>query len=139
MTGSSVNSQAQAAEQQNQNTAQQYAAQQQAAALAGLNQYIKSNPSPASTAKPITGPSFAAPKTMGGGVASGGNPGAAPNMAMAQGMPVNGPGPGGAMPTQGGAMPAQGSANTNAQSVSPQMQALIAQLMQAQSPPKPAG
>jgi hypothetical protein len=126
MTGSSVNTQAQAAEQQNQNTAQQYAAQQQAAALAGLNQYIKSNPSPASTAKPITGPSFAAPKTMGGGVASGGNPGAAPNMAPAQGTPVN--------PGQAGAPQGQPTQN-----IPPQLQAMIAQLMQAQSPPKPAG
>ena len=123
MTGSSVNTQAQAAEQQNQNTAQQYAAQQQAAAIQALNQYIQKNPSPASTAKPIAAPQTVAPKTMGGGTAVAGGGGqvapaqatAVPGSAPMQGAPQT--------PTPGG--------------LSPQLQALVAQLS-GQSAPKPS-
>ncbi len=71
--GGGVNQAAQQQEQANQNQAEQYAAQQQQAAMAALAQYVKQNPSPASTAAPVTGPSFAAPKTLGGGNTQGGS------------------------------------------------------------------
>jgi hypothetical protein len=89
MTGGGVNEGAEGQEQQNQAKAQQYAAQQQAAALAALQANVKANPPPNSTAAPLQ-PSFAAPATMGGGTAPGsaqpqgqmrppgGQPGAAP-------------------------------------------------------------
>jgi hypothetical protein len=126
MTGSSVNTQAQAAEQQNQNTAQQYAAAQQAAALANLQAYLKANPSPASTAAPIKAPTFSAPKTIGGGEYHAST--AAPNMATPQATPVAGSAP---------TAPAQGAPGQITQ-LSPQLQALVAQL-QAQTPaPKPS-
>jgi hypothetical protein len=90
MTGGGVNQKAQSAEQANQQKAQQYAAQQQAASLAQLDAWLKGNPSPNSTAAPLQPPGAASPATMGGGTAPGsaqpqgqmrppgGQPGAAP-------------------------------------------------------------
>jgi len=73
MTGGGVNQAAVQQEQQNQVQGEQYAQQQQAAAQAQLAQYLKQNPSPASTAAPIAQPSFAQPTSMGGGNTKGGS------------------------------------------------------------------
>jgi hypothetical protein len=91
--GPTVNTQAQAAEQQNQVQGQQYAQQQQQAALAGLAAWNKANPSPVSTAAPLQQPGAAAPATIGGGViqaGAGAKPGA--------GTPPQQPQPGQAKP-----------------------------------------
>jgi hypothetical protein len=68
MGSPSVNTQAQAAEQSNQVQGQQYAQQQQQAALAGLANWNKANPSPVSTAPALKPPTASSPATMGGGV-----------------------------------------------------------------------
>lgn len=68
MGGGDVNQGAQAAEQANQQKAQTYAAQQQQAALTGVNNWTAANKPPGQTAAPVQGPpQLAAPATMGGG------------------------------------------------------------------------
>jgi hypothetical protein len=69
--GPTVNTQAQQAEQANQVQGEQYAAQQQAAAVAAINAYLKGNPAPNSTAAPLQAPSASSPATIGGGTAPG--------------------------------------------------------------------
>jgi hypothetical protein len=66
-----VNQGAVAQEQQNQVQGEQYEAQQQAAALAAINAYLKGNPAPNSTAAPLQAPGASSPATIGGGVAPG--------------------------------------------------------------------
>ena len=67
MGGPSVDQGAVAQEQQNQTQAQNYAAQQQKAALAGVNSWIAANKPPGQTAAPLAPPTAASPVTMGGG------------------------------------------------------------------------
>jgi hypothetical protein len=71
MGGPTVNTQAQQAEQSNQVAGEQYAAQQQQAAIAAVNAWLKGNPSPNSTAAPLQAPGASSPATIGGGVAPG--------------------------------------------------------------------
>lgn len=70
--GGSVNQGAQQAEQQNQVKAQQYAAQQQQAALGAVNSWTAANKPPGQSAAPLQAPQAQSPATFGGGVASGG-------------------------------------------------------------------
>jgi hypothetical protein len=114
--GGGVNSAAQQQEQANQNAAEQYAAQQQQSTLAALQQYVQQNPSPASTAAPIAQPSFAAPKTLGGGNTQGGS-----------GVITGQPGQQG--PTSG-AQPQASGQGSSAQINPQQAQALLAALKQ---------
>lgn len=67
--GSSAAQQTQQAQQQNQLQAEQYAAAQKAQALSQLADYLKANPSPASTWGAISGPTLKSPSSIGGGPA----------------------------------------------------------------------
>jgi hypothetical protein len=64
--GGSVNQGAVSQEQQNQQQGEQYAAQQQQAAIAAVNAWLKGNPSPNSTAAPLTMPGALTPSPASG-------------------------------------------------------------------------
>ena len=124
-----MNTQAQQAEQANQVQGEQYAAQQQAAAVAAINSYLAKNPSPNSAAAPLQAPGASSPATMGGGSfggANGGQTSAAP--APPSQNPIATPGATGPAPiAQRG--PIAGAAQPQSQpNLSPQqIQALVAQ------------
>lgn len=74
MGGPTVDTGAQQAEQQNQVQGQQYAAQQQQQALAGINNWTAANKPPGQTAAPLQMPGASSPATMGGGNVQAGQP-----------------------------------------------------------------
>jgi len=67
MGGPSVDQGAVNQEQQNQTQAQNYAAQQQQQALAGVNAWTAANKPPGQSAAPLQMPGASSPATMGGG------------------------------------------------------------------------
>lgn len=127
--GGSVNKSAQDAEQQNQIKAQQYAAQQQQAALAGVNSWTAANKPPGQAAAPLQAPQQQSPATIGGGVASGGQ------------MPQHAQQPQQPQPMQGQPMPGQppapqpgaaAAAQRQAPTMTPAQRAQIMAQLQAQ-------
>jgi hypothetical protein len=127
-----------AQEQANQNQAQQYAAQQQKAALAGVNSWLQANKAPTATAPALQMPGASSPATIGGGVM--GNNGQARTAPATRPMQ---PPPGQAQapairPQPGGAQP-QAAAGL-AGHISPQLQAALLQhLGGQQAAPRPQG
>jgi hypothetical protein len=115
--GSTVNQGAVNQEQQNQVQGQQYAAQQQQQALAGINNWTAANKPPGQTAAPLQMPGASSPATMGGGNIQAGQPQMAGRRSQA-------------MPGQPGQQPAQ-----NPVALNPAQKAHIMALIGGQGAP----